>query len=44
MRIKIESEFLPIPHLNYDPSGRAQTTTPDKVSRLSARFFIRRRK
>jgi len=44
VRIKIESEFLPIPQLNYDPLGRAQTITHIKVIRLTARFFIGREK
>jgi len=44
MRIKIESEFLPIPRLNYDQLGRAQTLTHHKVIRLTARFFIRSEK
>jgi len=43
MRINIESEFLPIPQQNYTPLGRTQTTTHQKVIRLTARFFIRRK-
>ncbi|MDH3269484.1 MAG: T9SS type A sorting domain-containing protein [Ignavibacteria bacterium] len=39
MRIKIESEFLPIPRLNYEPLGRAQTTTHHKVIRLTTKFL-----
>jgi len=44
MKIKIESEFLPIPRLNYDPLGRTQTTTHQKVLQINAGFFIRREK
>jgi hypothetical protein len=44
MKIKTESEFLPIPQINYDPIGRTQTTTRHKVIRLTAIFFIRREK
>ena len=39
MRIKIESEFLPIPLRNYDSLGRAQTLTHHKVIRLTASFL-----
>jgi len=44
MKIKIEFEFLPIPRLNYDPLGRAQTTTHHKVHQLDTSFFIGREK
>jgi hypothetical protein len=44
VRIKIESEFLPTPRLNYDPLGRVLTPTHHKVIRLTATFFIKREK
>jgi hypothetical protein len=44
MRIKIESEFLPNPRLNYDSLGRAQTTAHQLVLWLTIRFLIRREK
>jgi hypothetical protein len=44
MRIKIKSEFLPIPQLNCDPLGRGQTKTHHEVIRLTAKFFLRREK
>ena len=39
MRIKIESEFLPIPRLNYVQLGRVQTSKYHKVTRLTANFL-----
>ena len=38
-RIKMKSEFLPIPNQNFDPSGRIQTKTHHKFLWLTARFF-----
>jgi hypothetical protein len=39
VRIKIESEFLPLPRFSCNPLGRAQTTTHHKVIRLTANFL-----
>jgi len=36
--------FLPAPQNSYNPSGRAQTKTHQKVLRFSVRFIIRREK
>lgn len=39
MKIKIESEFLPIPHLNYVPIGRINDTRNLKALQLTTRIF-----
>jgi hypothetical protein len=39
MKIKIESEFLPMPHSNYVPIGRIITTINLKALLLTTRIF-----
>jgi len=44
MTIDFESEFLPMPHLNYVPIGRIFSTTNFNALQITKRYFIWREK